>query len=344
MKVERQMSKVKGLLLLLVAVMFSSLAFGQSLTFEVALSKAEDQPAVVSAKVVLETAKADLERAKIDPMSTKPILLKAQQSADLAQANLNQAQAQARAQIAAAYTQVLDAQMAVGVAQKGVDVAQKGVLVAQIQFKKGGGTQQAVLDVQNRQQAAEQALKVAQDGLELATTNLKSLVGEYKEIAPVFPAALPKAPDTALVEQIVQANPALVQANQGVEAAQLQVDLLDPLYASVSQINQAKTAVAQAQAARDSTLRAFRIQTQSLYNQVVQAAKNRGIKEDAAKNAQTQLATDTTRYKNGLISQVTFLQSDLSAAQAELAAQQARDVYLSAYYTLLAGPGAGGRG
>jgi len=343
MKVERQTPNVKRLLLVSVALLLGSLALAQNLTFDTALAKADSQPAVVSAKAVLETAKADLERAKIDPMSTKATLLKAQQSADLAQANLNQALAQARAQIATAYTQVLDAQMGVSVAQKGVEVAQKGVLVAQTQLKKGGGTQQAVLDAQNRQQAAEQALKVAQDGLELATTNLKSLVGEYKGIEPVTPTALPKAPGAALVEQIVQASPALVQANQGVEMSQLQVDLLDPLYASVSQINTAKTGVEQAQAARDNTQRAFRIQTQSLYNQVVQAAKNRSIKEDAAKNARSQLETDNTRYKNGLISQVVYLQSDLAAAQAELAAQQARDAYLNAYYTLLAGPGTGGR-
>ncbi|MBF6595754.1 MAG: TolC family protein [Thermaceae bacterium] len=319
------------------------LALAQNLTFEAALAQANSQPAVVSAKAVLETANADLGRAKIDPMSTKPTVLKAQQGADLAQANLNQAIAQAKSQIATAYTQVLDAQMGVMVAQKGLDVAGKGVLVAQTQFKKGGGTQQAVLDAENRQQNAEQGLKVAQDGLELAITNLKSLVGEYKAIEPIAPGTLPKTPDAAIVEQIVQANPALVQTNQAVVAAQLQVDLLDPLYASVSQINLAKTGVAQAQAARDSTLRIFRIQTQSLYNQVVQATKNRAIKEDAAKNAQSQLATDSTRYKNGLISQVAFLQSDLAAAQAELAAQQARDAYLNAYYTLLAGPGTGGR-
>ncbi|GEM86751.1 TolC family protein [Meiothermus granaticius] len=336
--------KVKQLLFVILAWLGGTLALAQTLTLESALAKADLQPAVISAKAVLETAKADLERAKVDPMSTKPVLLRAQQAADLAQANLNQALAQARAQIASAYAQVLDAQMGVSVAQKGVDLAEKGVLVAQTQLKKGGATQQALLDAQNRQQTAEQALRVAQDGLELATTNLKSLVGEYKEIAPVAPSALPKPPDSGLVEQVVQANPGLVQANQAVEAAQLQVDLLDPLYASISQINQAKTAVAQAQAARDSTLRIFRIQAQSLYNQVVQAAKNRAVKEDAAKNAQTQLATDTTRYKNGLISQVAYLQSDLSAAQAELAAQQARDAYLSAYYTLLAGPGTGGRG
>lgn len=313
-----------------------------SLTLSSALTQSAAQPSVTAARASLITAQGDYAKAKVDPLATKVTLLKAQQAYDLAVASVKAADAQADSQIVTAYTQVLEAQDAVKLTAAALNLAQKGAQVAETQFEKGGGTQISAQVAQNQVQAAQQAAQVAQDGLALATANLRSLVGNFTAVAPIPASALPASVGVSSVDEVLGRNPTLIQAQQGTAALQLQVNLLDPLAVSASQINALKTQLQQVQSGAATAERGFRIQTQGLYNSYVQAGKNRAVKQAALQNADKQLNADQDRFAKGLISQLSLLQSQIAQQQAALAKEQADDAALSAYYALLAGPGGAG--
>ncbi len=325
-------------LLLSLALAGAASAANAPLSFTAALAHSSQQPAVIAARAALDTAQSDLAKAKADPLGTKVTLLKAQQAYDLALATLKTSQAQAESQIASAFTQVVEAQDGVKVASAGLKLAQTGAQVAQTQYAKGGGTQISAQVAQNAAQAAQQSLRVAQDGLSLASDNLRSLVGTYSSVSPVAAAQQNTRVTAGVVDDVLSRNPTLLQARQAVVALQLQVNLLDPLSASASQINTAKTQLQQAQSGADSAARGLKIQAQGLYNSYLQASKNLDVKRAALQNAQRQLTADQGRYAKGLISQLALMQSSLSAQQAQLASEQAEDAVLNAYYALQAGP------
>lgn len=329
----------RPLLLLAALLALGGLASAQgTLTLTAALAQSARQPSVTSARAALTTAQGDLAKAKADPLATKVTLLRAQQAYDLALATLKSADAQADSQIVGAYTQVLEAQDGLKVARAALNLAQKSAQVAQTQYQKGGGTEISVQVAQNGVQAAQQAVQVAGDGLALATSNLRSLVGSFTAVAPIPANALPPVVNAGTVEEVLGRTPTLVQARQAVAALQLQVNLLDPLAASASQIGTTNTQLQQAQAAAANAERGLRIQGQGLYNSYLQATKNRTVKGTALQNAQRQLNADQTRYQRGLISQLALLQSQLAAQQAGLGSEQAADAVLTSYYALLAGP------
>lgn len=317
-------------------------AGAQTLTLSSALNQSGNQPSVVAARTALNNAQSEYAKAKADPLATKVSLLRAQQAYDLALATLKTADAQADAQIAQAYTQVLEAQDGVKLAQQAYDLATKAARVAQTQFEKGGGTQIAAQVAQNQASAAQQSLNTARDGLNLATTNLRSLVGNFTSVAPIPAGAVPNTVGSGIVDEVVSRNPQYLQAQQGVAALQLQLNLADPVAVSASQISALKTQLQQTQSGAQNASRGLRIQSQALYNSYLQAVKNRGIKQTALQNAQKQYAADQSRYAKGLISQLTLLQSQIAAAQAQLGKEQADDAVLTAYYNLIAGGASAG--
>ncbi|WP_291424158.1 TolC family protein [Deinococcus sp.] len=308
-----------------------------TLSLASALAKSGNQPNVIAARTALSNAQSEYAKAKADPLATKVTLLRAQQAYELAVASVKSADTQADAQIAQAYTQVLEAQDGVSLATQALDLATKAAKVAQTQYAKGGGTQIAAQVAQNQAAAAQQTLNTARDGLNLATSNLMSLVGPFTSVAPIPASAVPDNVSSSVVDTVVARNPAYIQAQQGSAALQLQLNLADPIAVSASQINALKTQLQQTQSAAQNASRGLRIQTQGLYNSYLQAIKNRSVKLTALQNAERQYAADQARYAKGLISQLALLQSQIAYGQAKLAREQADDSVLTAYYNLLAG-------
>ncbi len=329
----RTLTTLTSTLLLATAVQ----AQAATLTLANALAQSSNQPSVIAARTSLNNAQIEYGKAKADPLATKVTLLKAQQAYDLSVATLKTADAQADAQIVQAYTQVVEAQDGVKLAQEALNLAQKSAQVAQTQYAKGGGTQIAAQTAQNQVQSAQQTLRVAQDGLNLAKANLSSLVGNFTAVAPIPAGSVPNTVSTQTVEEVLSRNPTTLQAQQAAAALQLQLNLADPIAVSASQISALKTQWQQAQSGAQNAVRGYRIATQGLYNAYLQAVKNRSIRNTALDNAQRQYTADQGRYAKGLISQLALLQSQLAYGQAKLAAEQASNNVLTAYYNLLAG-------
>lgn len=332
------MTKFRTLTALTAAALLSMTAQAQAaLSLAAALAQSSNQPSVIAARTALNNAQVEYGKAKADPLATKVTLLRAQQAYELALATLKNADAQADAQIVQAYTQVVEAQDAVKLAQDALNLAQKGAQVAQTQYAKGGGTQIAAQTAQNQVQSAQQTLRVAQDGLNLAKANLSSLVGNFSAVTAIPSNSVPNSVPAKTVDDVLSRNPTIIQAQQGVVALQLQLNLADPVAVSATQINALKTQLQQTQSGAQNASRGYRIATQGLYNSYLQAVKNRTVRNTALNNAQRQLTADQGRYAKGLISQLALLQSQIAYGQAKLAAEQANDGVLTAYYNLLAG-------
>ncbi|MGK0618191.1 TolC family protein [Meiothermus cerbereus] len=312
-----------------------TLAQGPGLTLESALAKAVEQAPVVAAKAELDDAKANLGRVLSDPLLTRPTQVQAEQRAALAQASYERSLAQAQSSIVAAYAQVLEAQVQVRLAQKALEVAARGLEIAQIRQRNGSGTALDVRNAQNRLDEARNNASRAENGLALAHSSLRSLVGTFNAITPLpTPPALPEA---SVLQGLLAKNPDVLQARQRAELAQLQVELLDPSYAARVDIDAARSRAEQAVAGAKEIERGLTLQYDSLYQNLQAAAKSLAVQQAALANARETLANDKKRLEAGLISQVAYLQTELSYIQAELAAQQALGNYFRAYYSLLAG-------
>jgi outer membrane protein TolC len=312
-----------------------TLAQGPGLTLESALAKAVEQAPVVAAKAELDDAKANLGRVLSDPLLTRPTRVQAEQRAALAQASYERSLAQAQSSIVASYTQVLEAQVQVRLAQKALEVAARGLEIAQIRQRNGSGTALDVRNAQNRLDDAKSNASRAEDGLALAQSSLRSLVGAFNAITPLpSPPALPEA---SVLQGLLAKNPDVLQARQRAELAQLQVELLDPSYAARADIDAARSRAEQAVAGAKEIERGLALQYDSLYQNLQAAARSLAVQQAALANAREALANDKKRLEAGLISQVAYLQTELSYTQAELAAQQALGNYFRAYYSLLAG-------
>ncbi|WP_233493074.1 MULTISPECIES: TolC family protein [unclassified Meiothermus] len=307
----------------------------QPLTLQAALAKAAEQAPVQSAQAELADAQANLQRTLADPLLTRPARLQAEQRLALAQASLNRAKAQAESGIVQAYTQVLEALQQVALAKKSTELAQRNLEVAQIRQKNGSGTALESKNAQARLEDAQRNQAFAEQGLANARSNLRSLVGEFAELAPLPPA--PALPERSLLQSLLEQTPDLVQAQQRLELAKLQLELLDPSYAAQAEIEAAKARAEQAEAALREIRRGLSLQYENLYTQAQNAFRALGIQQSLLQNAREQLAADKRRLDSGLISPLAYAQSELAALQAELAALQAQGSYLRALYGLYAG-------
>jgi outer membrane protein TolC len=320
---------------LLVLLTTLPLAQAQNLTLEAALTKALEQAPVAAAKAELDDASANLQRVLSDPLLTRPTRVQAEHRAAFAQASYDRAVVQAQSSIVGAYTQVLEAQIQVRLAQKAQEIATRGLEIAQIRQRNGSGTALDVRNAQNRLDDARSNLTRAENGLALALASLRSLVGSFTAVAPLpNPPALPEA---SAVRELLSKNPDVLQARQRGELANLQVELLDPSYAARADIDAARSRADQATAGAREIERGLGLQYDSLYQNLQAASRALAVQQAALANARETLANDKKRLDAGLISAVTYLQTELSFIQAELAAQQAQGNYWRAYYSLLAG-------
>lgn len=324
---------MKQLLFLLFATL--SLAQAQSLTLNTALGKANSQAPVASAQSELGDAKANQQRVLADPLLTRPSKVQAEQRVVLAQANYDRAVAQAQYNIVAAFTQVLEAEIQNRLTDKALDLANRNVEVAQIRQRNGSGTQLDVRQAINRRDDARTNAARADSGLTLARSSLRSLVGPFETL--VNPSNPPTMPEANIVKDLLSKTPDVVQIRQRVELANLQVELLDPSYAAKADIDAAKARAEQAAQGGKELERAFSLQYDNLYQNLVAANRALAVQEAALANAKDVLANDKKRLDAGLISALAYTQSELSAVQAEYAQQQAEGNYLRAYYSLLAG-------
>jgi len=331
---------VKRLILVLVGVMPLLFPAAHAFGFQDALMAAQSRPDAVTKRLELLNDNNELVRVQGDPLALKMDRVKAQQKVALDRAQLEKAYDDALVQIAQAYTGVLEAREQVAVAHKGVEIGQASLDIAKIRKANGSGT---ALDVQNAQVSLDNANKNAQTAsksLAVALANLEGMVGttlKASDLEPIPDAFLVPVPGADQAIAALPSTPQLVQSEQGLALARLGVDLLDPSYASTSQIESAKTQLETSQKLVAEAKRGLEIQARNLVVQAQSAADTNRIQKDSLANANQSLAFASDRLKSGLIPKIQYQKAQLDQMQAALATMQARDGYVVALLQLQSG-------
>ncbi len=311
-------------------------AFG----FQDALQAAQTRPDAVTKRLELLNDSNELVRVQGDPLALKMDVVKAQQAVALDRAQLEKAYDDALVTIAKAYTGVLEAREQAALADKGVTVAQASLDIAKIRLSNGSGTD---LDVQDAQVSLDNATKNAQTAhksLAIAEANLEGLVGQTLDpgaLEPIPDAFLVAVPSTDAATLALPRTPQLLQSQQGLVLAGLGVQMLDPSYASASQIESAKTQLQTTEKLVAEARRGLQIQARNLVVLAQSAAESFRIEKDNLNNADQRLGFASDRLNAGLIPKIQYQKAELDQLQAKLAALQARDGYVVALLQLQAG-------
>lgn len=331
---------MKRTILALVGALALALPTAHALGFQDALQAAQSRPDAVTKRLQLLNDENELVRVQGDPLALKMDLVKAEQAVALDKAQLEKAYDDALVQIAQAYTGVLEARLQVTVAEKGVAVSQASLDIAKIRRSNGSGTD---LDVQNAQVALDNAQKnaqTAQKSLGVAVANLEGMIGQKLDpssLEPIPDAFLVKVPSVDETLAALPRTPQLLQSQQGLVLARLGVEMLDPSYASESQIESAKTQLQTTEKLVTEAKRGLEIQAQNLVVQAQAAAESYRIEQDNLSNADQSLKFASDRLRSGLIPKIQYDKAELDRLQAELSALQARDGYVVALLQLQSG-------
>lgn len=300
-----------------------------------ALFRIETIGSVKLAKAEVTEAQSNYNRQLTDPALTKPTQIQARQRVELAQAKLDAARRAAQVQVVNAYTQALEAAQQVALAQKAVELSEMSVNIAQIRLNNGSGTALDLKDAQRSLQDAQKNANTAKNGYNLSLKNLKNLIGQFEKLDPI--AQLPAVPDDSIVETIAGRSVNLLQLKQGLEMAQMQVGLLDPSYASQSQIDAAQLQADNVAQNLEDVMNGEVLQVGSSYDQLTSAYKGIDIAGKAQDNTEEAYNNDVKRLQSGLISKIALKQSELKLVQANLGLLQARNAYVRSFYSLQTG-------
>ena len=129
----------------------------------------------------------------------------------------------------------------------------------------------------------------------------------------------------------------LQEARQARKLAEINADILDPLYAAPATI---ATAQAQFTSAREEERRAartLRLAAQGLLVDAQAAKETCEVSVDARADARERIAFEQRRLESGLLSEIEFLQAEIDANTAEATALQDCTAYLAALLALQVG-------
>ncbi len=318
-------------LLPLFALLFAPLA--QALTLEEALLLAPSRPEAVTARLELLNAETELLRLRSDPLALRLGRVQAEQAVLLGRAELKRAFYEALAEVARAYTGALEAAAGLELAREARSLVGTSLDIARIRLANGSATP---LDVQEAEVALEDAGTsegAAASALSVAEANLSGILGlevTASDLEGVPDAFLVPLPPLEGALETAREHPQPLQVEQGLELARLGLELLDPSYASLSQLEAARTQLRSSEELAEEAERGFRVQVQNLHLGAETAALRHRVAEEALGNAQERLETQQARLGAGLISGVEAQQAELAALEARFRALEARHAYLNA--------------
>jgi len=322
-------------LLIFISLVFLSTA--SALNLSEALSASNNRTDVINAQLSLNDANTALARTQADPLALRLQQVQANQRARLSFAQLEQARYQAIADITASYTQVLEAEAQRNLALMARDLSAQSLEIAQIRQGNGSATSLDVQEAQNSLEDASKNLATAEQGVALARSDLASLIGQDPEsLEAISDELLAASPSLEAVLASLNSSPTLIQVSNGAELAQVAVELLDPSYASQSQIDDARLQASQAAESLKEARRGLELQARSLFNQSATAAQTYRIQLDALNNALERESLEKQRLDAGLIAEIQFKQAQLSSFQARISAMQAKHNYLKSLLNLQA--------
>ncbi|MFK7603821.1 TolC family protein [Deinococcus sp. SM5_A1] len=290
---------------------------------------------VKTAQANLDKAQAANRAAQADPSALVAAELGASGGESLAQAALRGARMNTLQSTVTAYTALLEAQENVALQTLQVSVDSKAVQVAQVKQGIGNATALDVEGAQNTLSGSQQNLADAKAQVSLASARLSTLTGLGSGVRAAGAASAPKLSITlSKLQAGLNTLTAQVSANNDLAAAQLNVKLADNDFTPARTLQDARTALANAQRGVDS---AGKSATQSLASAYQTAQNSYELLSVARAREAAALKTynqDAARLKSGTISPVDLQTSQLALKKAQFARLQAQDNVLEALAAL----------
>lgn len=290
---------------------------------------------VKTAQANLDKAQATNRAAQADPATLVAAKLSASNALALAQASLRAAKLNTLQDTIGAYTSLLEAQENVALQTLQAQVDQKAVQVAQTKQQIGNATALDVQNAQNTLTGSQQSLADARAQVNLAAAKLAGITGLTASVRAAGAPNFPKL-STGLESLKVGLSklPAMISSSNDVAAAQLSVKLADNDFTPARTLQDARTALANAQRSQQST-QTSAVQTLASAYQTAQAAYDAlSVAQSREAAAQKTYSQDSARLKSGTISAVELQNTQLALKKAQYARLQAQDRVLTALAAL----------
>ncbi|WP_295818322.1 TolC family protein [uncultured Deinococcus sp.] len=295
---------------------------------------------VKTAQANLDKAQAANQAAQADPSALVAAKLGAKNTYTLAQAQLRGAKLGALQNTVTAYTSLLEAQENVTLQTLQVQVDTKNVQVAQVKLGIGNATALDVTNAQNTLASSQQNLADGRAQVTLASARLSTLTGLP---AGVRAAGVPNVPKLTSTQAALQGGlgklSAVMAAENDLALAQLNVKLADNDFTPARTLQDAKTALANAQRSSDSASKSATQALASAYQSAQNAYELLAVAQSREAAAQKTATQDAARLKSGTISAVDLQNTQLALRKAQYARMQAQDTVLAQLAALSAAGG-----
>lgn len=299
------------------------------------LSALANNADVKTAQANLEKAQAANRAAQADPSTLVAAKLNARNAEAEAQAQLRAAKLSTMQNTISAYTALLEAQENVNLQTLQVQVDSKAVQVAQVKLNIGNATNLDVNNAQNTLAASQQNLADGKAQVNLASAKLSTLTGLGSGVRAGSAVTAPKLTKTlANLQGGLSALSSLVAANNGVAAAQLTVKLTDNDFTPARTLQDARTALANAQRSLDSAQKNANQTLASAYQNAQNTYELLGVAGSREAAAQKTYNQDAARLRSGTISAVELQNTQLILKKAQFARLQAQNNVLEALAAL----------
>ncbi len=287
-----------------------------SATTQAALSNGAD---VRTAQANLAKAQASLKATESDPSALVADTLQAQQSAALAGVQLQNAKIGTLQSTLSAYTALYSAQENVDLQTLQVQSDSKNLQVVQVKLNIKNATALDLKNAQSSLDASTQNLADAKAQVGIAAQKLAAITGLSSAVRASGLGTIPtlKVSQASLTAGLNTRLPNVVQSQQAVDLAQLNVKLYDNDFTPAQTLSNAKVTLANAQRSLDSATKNAATSLSSAYQAATNAQQLLSVALQKETNAQTNYHQDQTRLKTGVISAVDLLKSQLSLAQAQ---------------------------
>ncbi|GGJ39615.1 TolC family protein [Deinococcus roseus] len=332
--------------ILVMVVLASSAAFAQSattVTFQSVLKLAIDRGTdVANQKTSLSTAQADLQAKNEDPSTLILPLTQAQQSVKLETLKLDYVKLQLTQNVLSAYLSVLEAQENLNVLKAQVDLDQMNLDIAKAKLATKNATQLDVSKAQNTLNSSQQDLKNAQASFPVLKEKLDaytagSLPDNFQVSEPQLKVTAYKLDD--LLKSSESSLPTLLQSNQSLTIAQMNVQFSDNDYTPRSTLDSAKASLQSAQRSLASQKTSTQSSVKDAYQSYLNSQERSKFSLEDLNNSQATLKQDQARYKNGTISKYQLKQSEVAVLKSEQSYLQAKDSSLKAIAALAVATG-----
>lgn len=319
-----------------------SLGFAQStqpVTLVQVLRQAYSQgPSLQSAQATLQNAAIQLSALKADPSTLVTALTQAQQAYDLARINLEATRLSVMRDVVNAYLSLYEEQQNIELLQAQAALNQRNLDVTKARRAAGNATVLDVARAQTTLDSSRQSLTNAQTQLPILSAQLAVLLGVGS--LGNFTAAPPEPPQNvqvdvaALNKELFSRLPSVLQAQQAVDTAALNVKLYDNDYTPAVSLQAAQTSLVNNQRALETAQKNAQTSLSNAYQTAQSYYKGIAIAQQSVANAQKVVEQDKVALKAGTVSALQLQTDQVSLQNAQYSALQAIDSYWKALAAL----------